>query len=72
MAVGEGMLEVPPASISSKPNLAFSLRYLKHICTHTLELTPYNIPYTGPPDSSSIWRAAKAGAHQPPNKPAAA
>lgn len=62
---GEGMLEVPPASIYSKPNLALSLRHMNtHARTH-LALTPYNILYTGPPDGSSIWRQAKAGAHQP-------
>lgn len=56
------MLEVPPASISPKPNLT---QTHEHTYTHTLELTLYNIAYAGPPDCSNIWRQAKAGAHQP-------
>lgn len=59
------MLEVPPASISPKSNLT---QTHEHTYTHTLELTPYNIAYAGPPDCSNIWRQAKAGAHQATNQ----
>lgn len=61
----KGMLEVPPASISAKPKLTLSLRHMNTHARSHLGLTPYNILHTGPPDGSSIWSQAKAGAHQP-------